>query len=142
MKRNQSGIALLEFALWLLPIMILLAGVIEVSRMLSIQHTIARAARDGARIGVGVTHASAPSTGPATETDIENAAINHAVEVLNDTGLTCGSGCVVTATWFQNTSGRMMLTVEVQYPFTPIMGLVATWERPLVRDFTMMTQQQ
>lgn len=142
MRQRRQGIALLEFALWLLPIITLLTGIVEVSRMLSIQHVVARAARDGARIGAGMTRAPAPATGVATQSDIETAAIDHATNVLNDTGYTCDVDCVVTATWYANNSGRMMLMVEVQYPFTPILGLVPGWNRPLVRNFTMMTQQQ
>jgi Flp pilus assembly protein TadG len=134
--------AALEFALWLTPIILMLGGIIEVSRMLSIHHTVARAARDGARIGVAITR-SASGTGPATETDIENEAVTHATRVLDDTGLTCDAGCVVTANWFEGqASSFYLLTVRVEYPFTPLTGLIPGMDQPVAREFTMLTQYQ
>lgn len=139
-RHSRKGAALLEFALWLLPILILLTGVVEVSRMLSLEHQVSRAARDATRVGSMVM--SDPLTGgPATESVIEAAAIDHGVNILNDSGYNCASGCVVTATWYVNTSGRYLLTVHVEYPFTPLIGLL-DFDRPVVREFTMMTQFQ
>lgn len=138
----RTGVAALEFALWLTPIILMLGGIIEVSRMLSVHHTIARAARDGARIGAAVTKASS-GTSPATEADIENAAISHAVNVLDDTGLVCGAGCLVTANWFLGqASGYYLLTVRVEYPFDPLTGLIPGLDQPVAREFTMLTQYQ
>ena len=141
LRKHRQGIAAMEFALWFIPIVVLLSGIIEISRMLSMQHTVSRAARDGARIGAGVL-TSATTSGPATEADIEDAAVDHATQVLNDVGMPCNVGCLVTANWFSNTSNRSMLTVRVEYPFIPVVGLIDSFNGPVAREFTMMTQYQ
>ena len=140
MRRYRTGAALIEFALWLVPIVTLLGGVIEVSRMLSLEHQVSRAARDAARVGAMVM--TDPATGgPATEAVIEQAAIDHGVNVLTDSGLACAAGCSVTATWFLTQTNHYLLTVKVEYPFSPIFGLF-DFGKPVVREFTMMTQFQ
>ena len=140
-RRAREGVAAMEFALWFIPIVVLLSGIIEISRVLSMQHTVSRAARDGARIGAGVI-TSPTGSGPVTESDIESAAIDHALQVLADVGLPCTGGCVVSAEWFANPSDRWMLTVHVEHPFTPLIGLIEAFDRPVSRNFTMMTQYQ
>ena len=83
-----------------------------------------------------------PTTGgPATEAVIEAAAVDHGVNVLTDSGYNCASGCVVSAAWTANTNARYMLTVHVEYPFSPLLGFLQ-FNQPVVREFTMMTQFQ
>lgn len=130
----------MEFALWILPLLIVLTGVIELSRMMSLQHQISRAARDGARVGAGVIRASSGS-GVPSESDIETTAANHSIQVLTDLGLLCSAGCNVTAEWYDASSGRKLLRVRVSYPYTPLVGLypIAT---SVEREFTMATEYQ
>ncbi len=139
-RRPRHGAALLEFALWILPLLIVLTGVIELSRMMSLKHQISRAARDGARVGAGVLR-NAAGNGVPTEPDIENTATNHALQVLTDLDLGCPAGCNVWSEWYDSATGRKLLRVRVQYPYVPLVGLypLAT---SVERDFSMATEYQ
>ncbi|MFT7520000.1 MAG: Flp pilus assembly protein TadG [Kiritimatiellia bacterium] len=133
--RRRRGAAAIEFAMWIPVLAVLFSGIVDVSWMMSRQHNVVRAARDGARVGAVIIEDGAVTPG----TDITRVAEEHAVSILNGVGMTCDGGCKVTATYV--TSPRAMVTVHVEYDFVPLMGLIPL-STTLTTSFTMMAQQQ
>lgn len=141
-RKVRRGASAIEFGLWVPVIMALFAGVVDISRFISLQHTIQRAARDAARSGSSLTRALS-GAGTATEADIEGTASTHARNVLVDSGLPCATGCTITSTWaFSTVSDSWVLSVRVTYPFTPLIGLLPMLNGSVSKDFTMLTQTQ
>jgi len=136
-KVRTRGGATMEFALWLPILAILVGGVTDLGWYLSRYQDIARAARDGARVGSTVLEDQTASRG----SQIEAAATTQALQVLDDLGLTCGQTdrCTVTAR-YDDSTGHPAIVVTVTYPFEPLVGMFPM-PHTLAAQFTMMTQQ-
>lgn len=141
MIRGRRGAAAVEFALWMPILLVLFAGVVDLSRYMSSQQGLTRAARDGARYGITVVK-SPTGTTQATPAQIEAEGEKQALYVLEESGMPCTTGCTINGTVFVTASGRRMLTVAVSRPFTPLMGMIPQIAGDQTASFTMMTQLQ
>jgi hypothetical protein len=73
---------------------------------------------------------------------IEAAALDHARFALQSAGLDCDLlRCELLADWHDE-DGRMLLTVEVSVPYTPVTRLFPLVPDETRRRFTMLTRQQ
>ena len=125
---RQRGSAAVEFIILLTPLLFLLFGIIEASRLLLTVGVVADAAREGARTG-----AVTPLVGGVGGAFDNNAAVTRIASVLSAANLTtssppdvtcpaCAPGATVTAT----------VTVEFQTPvplLVPIFGSSFTVRR-------------
>lgn len=130
--RDNRGQTLLEFALTALVLVMLLFGVIEISRMLLVYTSVANAAKVGARFAIvnGVDiHAGGPTTDdPLVVTQVKNFAsagglntANLTVHVNYYTYTSAGglSGACTTAAC--NAPGSWV-RVTASYPYDPFVG--------------------
>ena len=136
-RRDRKGGAAIEFALWLPVMMTVASGIIDTSWMMSRYHQVTRAARDSARVGISIIEPEDVIPGVL----VKAAAKDHAEDLLNGVGMGCvAPGCVVDAT-IVTQSGRDYLRVEVDWEYTPLMGLLPL-NTNLHSEFMMMLQQQ
>ncbi len=135
-RAGRRGAAAVEFALCLPVLVLVVAGVADLSALVSLLQLLSRAARDGARIGSTVIEGDA-ATGDA----IEAAAVEQAELLLSEAGRPCADGCAVTAEWV-DIDGVMYVRVRVDYPYAPLVGLGTFLADDASAEFVMMTQQQ
>lgn len=134
----RRGVAALEFLLTAGFLLLIVAGIVELSLLMQQSHLVTRAARDAARTGAGVSEGSDP-----TGDEIEAAAIEHALFALQAAGIDCDSSCELSAEWFEHpTAHWMLLRVEVGVPYAPLMGLLPGVPTMTRSDFVALTQQQ
>ncbi len=134
----RRGVAALEFALCFPVFLAIVGGVVELSMFVSFHHVLARAARDGARVG-SITIEGSDPTGALIEAEAEE----QAEFVLDTMGYPCEGGCDVDAEWAAREDGYHYITVSVSYPYRGITGLVPYLDDTVsVGTFTMLTQQQ
>ena len=136
---GRKGAAALEAALVLPVLLLLFAGILDLSNYISTYHRINRVARDAARVGSVVIEGDEP-----TGDDICEAAESHAELALDAAGLACAAGCTIDTEWEVDAgSGYAFVVVGVEYPYDGLTGLI-----PLLTDigittqFAMVTQQQ
>lgn len=136
--RPRRGVAAIEFALTVGFLLLVVAGIVELSLLIRQSHLVARAARDAARTGAGVSEGQEP-TGEL----IEAAAVEHATFALQAAGLPCGADCELVAEWFAHpTEDWMLLRVHVGVPYHPVMTLLPGLPDMTRSDFVALTQQQ
>lgn len=133
---GRRGAAALEFALCLPAFVLVMAAIIDLSTYLSVVQIASRAARDGARVGSTVIEGDSP-----TGDEIEAAAVEQAVLLLDESGHLCAAGCDVTANWI-DIEGVDYVRVDITYPYEPLVGLSTFLSDSVTTQFTMMTQQQ
>jgi Flp pilus assembly protein TadG len=153
MSHPRRGATAIEFALWMPVMLMMFAGIIDVSLYLNGMHQVVRAARDGARVTASTTLANVtnPSSTSAVEAELETVCYNHALSVLNDSGRTCGTGCTITCNWWTDntTATNAMYTrpevivATVKVPYTSIFNLIPVLNtNKMTSTFTMITQIQ
>lgn len=140
-RRIRRAAAAVEAALWVPFLSLLLCGIADLSHFVSTQHQVARAAREGARVGAMVMNNA--SGGTAGEADIEAAAVSHATQVLTTAGIPCQQGCTVTAAWAKDsTTGMYLLTMNIQITYHALTGFFTSLDGKLRRSFVAMSQVQ
>ncbi len=82
---REAGQALVEFALILPVLLLLIVGLMDVSRAIWQENTLAYAAREGTRYAIVHGSASSSPAGPSNTTPIANAVTNAAIGVPNIT---------------------------------------------------------
>lgn len=132
----RRGASAIEFAVSLPVVVIVAAGITDLSLYLSAVHNIERACRDAARVGA----ATIDGTEPMGD-DIEAAALEHVRTVLTAVNLDPALA-TATANWRQEPDGYCYLTVNVDYPFDAPVGLFPSVNDGVQANFTMMTLQQ
>jgi Flp pilus assembly protein TadG len=132
----RRGSATIEFALCLPVLLVVIAGIVDISNFVALTQLTSRAVRDGARIGSTVIEGDAP-----TGALIEQAALDQVDLLLEEAGYPCGAGCDVTAEW-RAIDDVMYVQVRVTYPYEPLVGLSTFLADNAMSEFTMMTQQQ
>jgi Flp pilus assembly protein TadG len=136
-RRKREGANVVEFGLWLPVLAILFSGIVDVSWLMSRYHNVARAARDGARVGVSIIEDEDSTPGD----EMEAVAKSHAEAILNGVGMTCDTRCTVVAS-LTTVSSSDVLEVDVTYTYEPLIGLLPLGSSTLHSTFTMMVQQQ
>jgi Flp pilus assembly protein TadG len=110
---EDAGQALVEFSLVLPVLLLLIVGVMDVSRAVWQENTLAYAAREGTRYAIVHGSASLSPAGPNNATPIANAVTNAAIGVPNIT-VTVGypdSGCF---------DRGCRVSVDATAPFVPM----------------------
>jgi len=142
-RRQRRGASLFEFALMIPMVTLVLFAITDLSAYITQLHIVGRAARDGARVG-SVTLEGVDATGA----QIEAAAYDQAVLVLESTGHAClnedgtvdeSLGCEIDADWIY-VYPYHLIRVTVTYPMQ--FNVYPTFPGEVVGTFTMMTQQQ
>lgn len=138
-SHTRRGAAALEAALVLPVLLLLFAGILDLSNYISTYHRVNRVARDAARVGSVTIEGDEP-----TGDDIRQAAEEHAELALDAAGLACVTGCTIDTEWEVDAdSGYAFVVVGIEYPYPGLTGLI-----PLLTDigiatqFAMVTQQQ
>lgn len=138
MTSARRGVAALEFALSFPVFLAIIGGIVELGMFVSFHHIIARAARDGARVG-SVTIEGADPTGSLIEAE----AVEQAEFVLETMGHPCEETCTVEAEWTTHADGYRYVTVTVTFPYQGVTGMLPYLnDAQSAADFTMLTQQQ
>ena len=128
--REDRGSSLLEFALISFMFVIVLAGVVEMGRMVLVYNTIANAAREGTRYaivhggtrsGPGATGVNGPS-GPGNTTQVQTVVKNFASAGLVDT-----TALTITVSYpnGNNTAGSPV-AVKVLYTYDPFVNFFSS----------------
>ena len=114
--REDRGSSLIEFALISFMFVMVLAGVVEMGRMVLVYNTIANAAREGTRYAIvhGADQTVSPS-GPGNVTAVQTVVKNFASAGLIDT-----TALTITVSYpnGNNTAGSPV-TVKVLYTYDP-----------------------
>ena len=128
--REDRGDSLVEFALIAFMFVMVLAGVVEVGRMVLVYNTIANAAREGTRYAIvhgadQTVSASGPGN-PCTCTDVKTVVTNFA-----SAGLINTSAMTITVAYpnGNNTAGSPV-TVKVLYTYDPFVGFFGSILNP------------
>ena len=109
--RQQKGAVLVEAALTMLVFLLLIFGIVEIGRLLQVQHSLTNAAREGARFGVLPLAGSKPGTLP-TESEIQ-----VALDKFIGHGVVSPSPVVAVSRTVEYT------TVTITCPYKPMTGL-------------------
>jgi Flp pilus assembly protein TadG len=92
---SQKGAAMVEFALILIPLLILTFGLIEFGLLMYNQQVITNAAREGARYGIVMTDAAHPISTAMINKVVTDYASTHLVsadKITPSASRTCGPG--------------------------------------------------
>jgi Flp pilus assembly protein TadG len=125
-SREDRGSSLIEFALISVMFVILLAGVVEMGRMVLVYTTIANAARAGARYAIvhGADQTVSPSGpgNPCTCTNVKTVVKNFA-----SAGLVNTSALTITVAYpGGNNNAGSLVTVTVAYTYDPFVNYFGT----------------
>jgi Flp pilus assembly protein TadG len=115
--RDQSGAALVEFALVATMLMMLIMGMIDFGRALYTKNSLTNAAREGGRFAAVQTDVK------SREADIKNVVITH----MSPFGGAALTAAQITVTYNEPSGTVESTTIEIAYPFepiTPIAGLI------------------
>ncbi|MDQ8161829.1 MAG: TadE/TadG family type IV pilus assembly protein [Gemmatimonadota bacterium] len=123
-RRDESGIALLEFALFVSVLLLLVFGIIDFGRALFTANNLVAAAREGARYGARVTNPGAVlgairDTAASKMSPFGNAPVNAATQVL----VACVPNC--------STGQLQSVQVQINYPFTWLTPLPQLMGQPM-----------
>jgi len=124
--REDRGDSLVEFALIAFMFVMVLAGVVELGRMVLVYNTIANAAREGTRYAIvhGADQTVSPSGpgNPCTCTDVKTVVTNFA-----SAGLINTSAMTITVSYpnGSNTAGSPV-AVKVLYTYDPFVSFFGT----------------
>ena len=135
-RHAQRGAAMIEFALSLPVIILVIAGIVDLSSYLTAIYNIERACRDAARVGA-ITIDGTPPIGD----DMQAAAVTHVTDVLRHIHLDPARARTATS-WQIGPQGYFYLTVSLDYPFTAPFGLFPHVDDGLSASFTTMTLVQ
>lgn len=138
MKRraaSRRGAAAIEFALWLLPLAILLGGIVDLGWYMSRYHMVQRATMDATRFGI--RFASREQRGRDVQGSLQTqAAQRRGTQMLDDYGL----GGAVVATFHPDAPIDLLNTTST-VPFQPLLGIVPLSDE-IVVSFFMMAEVQ
>jgi Flp pilus assembly protein TadG len=115
--RDQSGAALVEFALVATMLMMLIMGMIDFGRALYTKNSLTNAAREGGRF------AAVQEDVEDRTAEIKDTVISH----MSPFGGAALTAAQITVTYNKSGSTVMSTTIVIAYPFepiTPIAGLI------------------
>ncbi len=122
--RDESGVALLEFAIFVSLLLFLVFGTIDFGRALFTANNLTAAAREGARYGARLTNPGAylsaiRDTAASKMSPFGNAPVDATSQVV----VTCLPSCA--------TGQLQAVQVQINYPFTWLTPLPALMRQPL-----------
>lgn len=114
MRRDERGQSIVELALLLPLVLILIVGLLDVSRAVWASNTLATAVREGTRYAIVHGSGSAEPSGPGSTSRVERHVRGHAVGQ---------SGLAVVVTYPDGSNDRgKRVTVEATLPFRPVLS--------------------
>ncbi len=132
--RQRRGTAAVEFTMWLLPTMVLLAVIIDGAFYVSDTHNLARITRDGARVGAATLE---PFGGGGVL--IEAAAKSHTETAAGFAGY---GNPTVEADYHVDGSNHAWITVNITIDYSSVFSGLSPFGPTLEYGFTMMTLEQ
>ena len=123
-RREESGAALLEFAIFATLLLFLVFGTIDFGRALFTSNNLTAAAREGARYGARLTNPGGAltairDTAASKMSPFGSVPVNAATHVI----VSCLPGC--------STSTLQSVQVQINYPFTWLTPLARLMGQPL-----------
>jgi Flp pilus assembly protein TadG len=116
--RRSDGSTLVEFSLTILVLLILVAGIIEMGRLVLAYTTVANSARAGARYAI--VHGGDLTSGASSSTD--NSAVKTVVKNFAGAGTIQLADSNITVTYSPTNLAGSTVTVKVVYTYTPMLG--------------------
>lgn len=135
MKRRGSSAV--EFGLSLPWVLLSIVSMCDFAMWTLTHHAVSRSVQDAASVGSRVVIPEGDDDGDV----IIDTAEQTAIDSLQLWG-TYPSGTTVAATWKSDDDGMMWLTVDATVPYTPIVGVISPFNRPIQRRFVVLTQEQ
>jgi Flp pilus assembly protein TadG len=116
--KHSDGSTLVEFSLTILVLLILVAGIIEMGRLVLAYTTVANSARAGARYAIVhggdlTSGASGPGNDSAVKTAVKNFAGAGTIQLADSN---------ITVTYSPSNLAGSTVTVKVVYTYTPMLG--------------------
>ncbi len=128
---GESGSVVVELALILPVFFLIVFGMLEISRVVYTNHTLAHAAREGARFAMV---RGSRSASPASTQDIDAAVRSQAVTLdLNDLG--------VAVSYNPNNNPGSVVTVQVSYAYQFILPALSPGPLQLTRSSRMLVSR-
>lgn len=151
--RNRRGAAAIEFALWMPLMLVMFAGIIDLSLYMNATHTVVRAAREAARATASTSVSQLSPTTPVSAVDIqlETLCEAHGLTVMLDSGHACTGTCTVTCDWLTDTTSATaglstdpeVVIVQVNEPYVSVFNLLPFLSGASASaTFTMITMIQ
>jgi Flp pilus assembly protein TadG len=127
--KHAKGSALVEFSLVVVMFVMVLVGVVELSRMVLVSTTIANAARAGARYASVHGHGRAGGSGADGESGPGNnpAQVLTVVKRVASAGLVSLADSNITVTYSPSNTAGSIVTVKVVYTFDPLVSYFKTF---------------
>jgi Flp pilus assembly protein TadG len=116
--RNSEGGTLVEFGLTIIVLLMLVAGIIEMGRLVLAYTTVANSARAGARYAI--VHGGDLTSGASSSTD--NSAVKTVVKNFAGAGTIQLADSNITVTYVPDNKAGSTVTVKVVYTYTPMLG--------------------
>lgn len=116
--KRSDGSTLVEFSLTILVLLILVAGIIEMGRLVLAYTTVANSARAGARYAI--VHGGDLTSGASSSTD--NSAVKTVVKNFAGAGTIQLADSNITVTYSPTNLAGSTVTVKVVYTYTPMLG--------------------
>jgi Flp pilus assembly protein TadG len=122
-RRQECGSTLIEFAISAVILMMVILGVVEISRIVLISNALANAARAGARYAIVHGSFATPSLGPANDPAQVVAVIKNfaGAAPINNGLLSAASGTVKVRYLDNINTPGSRVEVTVIYPYDPFM---------------------
>ena|SRR5690242_5506490 len=116
--RHSEGATLVEFGLTILVLLILVAGIIEMGRLVLAYTTVANSARAGARYAIVhggdlTSGASSSADTSAVKTVVKNYATAGTIQLVDSN---------ITVTYSPDNLAGSTVTVKVVYTYSPMFG--------------------
>jgi Flp pilus assembly protein TadG len=123
--REDRGSSLIEFALISFMFIIVLAGVVEMGRMVLVYNTIANAAREGTRYAIvhGADQTASPS-GPGNPCTCPN--VKTVVTNFASAGLVNTSALTITVSYPNGNTAGSPVSVTVAYTYDPFVNFFSS----------------
>ena len=118
-KKNQRGVAAVEFALILIPLVLLVFGTIEFSTLIYDKAMITNASREGARAGIVYSYPDRISDAEIVNV-VNTYCSNHMISLGGDSSV----GTTITRTG-NSTGDSLTVTVSYVYQFLILPSFIA-----------------
>jgi Flp pilus assembly protein TadG len=116
--RNSEGATLVEFGLTILVLLLLIAGIIEMGRLVLAYTTVANSARAGARYAI--VHGGDLTSGASSSAD--SSAVKTVVKNFAGAGTIQLADSNITVTYSPDNLAGSTVTVKVVYTYSPMFG--------------------
>jgi Flp pilus assembly protein TadG len=115
---HSEGGTLVEFGVTILTLLILVAGIIEIGRLVLAYTTVANSARAGARYAI--VHGGDLTSGASSSTD--DSAVKSVVKNFAGAGTIQLADSNITVTYSPDNKAGSTVTVKVVYTYVPMLG--------------------